>query len=367
VGTETDDNDIGSFKYDPPTDYLALCTSNIATPAVKPQENFNVVTWTGTGSSNARTDVGFQPDFTWIKGRSHSSNHRLMNSIAGATKYLLSNASQAEGTDSQVMSSFDSTGFTVGTEDDTNGSTKTFVAWNWKAGNATLGTGDFTQGSIASTCSRNVDAGFSIVSYTGNETSGATVGHGLSKAPEMLIVKSRPYGESWSVYSKDMGNTKYMELDGAGTAATYTGAWNDTTPSSTLFTLGNGTKSNRTGTMIAYAFHSVDGYSKVGSYTGNGSSDGTFVYTGFKPAFVLIKGDRTTQWMMSDSERSSYNVVDDALYSSLSSSEASGSNFQLDYLSNGFKLRTANDAFNLSGTYIFLAFAEYPFKYTNAR
>jgi hypothetical protein len=294
-----------------------------------------------------------------------------MNSIAGATKYLLSNATSVESTDSQVMSSFDSTGFTVGTEDDTNGSTKTFVAWNWKAGNATLGTGDFTQGSIASTCSRNVDAGFSIVSYTGNLTSGANVGHGLSKAPEMIIVRNRTLaGEPWRVYhasNTSAPETDYLALNTTAVTADSAAMWNDTAPSATLFTLGLDASTNGDEATIAYCFHSVDGYSKVGSYTGNGSADGTFVYTGFRPAYVMIKSTTLTEeWMLLDSARDTYNMGGRFLSANTSPGEVTS--LRCDFLSNGLKWYTTHDNTNNNGaSYIFLCFAEHPFKHTNAR
>ena len=368
-----DSNSIGDFYYTPPTDFLALCTSNLPDPAVIPSEHFNTVLWTGTGSSNARTDVGFQPDFTWIKGRSHISNHRLMNSIAGATKYLLSNAPQAEGTDSQVMSSFDSNGFTVGTEDDTNGSSKTFVAWNWKAG----GTGvSNTNGSITSTVSANADAGFSIVSWTG-DGSDATIGHSLNSVPKMIIHKHRSGSVQWNVYHESAGTGGYLRIDG-------THAWNSnsgffgTAPTSSVFSPGSHSYMSGSGhNNIAYCFADVDGYSKFGSYTGNQNSDGPFLFTGFRPAFVVIQPITTADdgWLMFDNKRDSDgNRNDQTLYINSSAVEtdrsaASGSASRgIDFLSNGFKIRGWNSNLNYSSRdYLYFAFAESPFKHTNAR
>ena len=364
-----DGNGYGDFYYTPPTDFLALCTSNLPDPAVIPSEHFNTVLWTGTGSSNARTDVGFQPDFTWIKGRSHISNHRLMNSIAGATKYLLSNAPQAEGTDSQVMSSFDSNGFTVGTEDDTNGSSKTFVAWNWKAG----GTGvSNTNGSITSTVSANADAGFSIVSYTGTG-SNATIGHGLSKAPEMVIVKGRNQISHWMFGSDGLTSWVYsLKMDNTSAESSDATKWNSTAPTSSVFNVGTEVFTGGSGkTFIAYCFHSVDGYSKMGSYTGNGITDGTFVYTGFRPAYVMIKraSGGVEMWNVFDDARSPYNLVNDYIKANDAGAEnVNHTTLNLDFTSNGFKVRGTNTGINTSwATYIFLAFAEQPFKHSNAR
>ena len=369
AGPYTDSGSVGDFFYEPPTDFLALCTSNLPDPAVIPSEHFNTVLWTGTGSSNARTDVGFQPDFTWIKGRSHISNHRLMNSIAGATKYLLSNAPQAEGTDSQVMSSFDSNGFTVGTEDDTNGSSKTFVAWNWKAG----GTGvSNTNGSITSTVSANADAGFSIVSWTG-DGSDATIGHSLNSVPKMIIHKHRSGSVQWNVYHESAGTGGYLRIDG-------THAWNSnsgffgTAPTSSVFSPGSHSYMSGSGhNNIAYCFADVDGYSKVGSYTGNGSTDGTFVYTGFRPAYVMIKDSgNAEQWWIFDSTRDVDNVAHHRLGADGSGTEGTniaGAADNIDFVSNGIKIRSNGGSVggNTGSTYIFIAFAESPFKHTNAR
>jgi hypothetical protein len=372
-GGYSDSNSIGDFFYQPKTGYLALCTSNLPAPAVKPQENFNTVLYTGNGNSERTiTGVGFQPDMLWSKVRSNSGDHNLMDSVRGSDSTSMRNMNpnlvSAESTNTEWYKAIASDGFITATVAGTtsNWSGYTYVVWNWKAGNATLGTGDFTQGSIASTCSRNVDAGFSIVSYTGNETSGATVGHGLSSVPEMMIVKARIGNESWSVYSKELGNTKYMELDGGAAPYTYTGAWNNTTPSTTLFTLGDGPKSNKIGNMIAYCFHSVEGYSKVGSYIGNGLADGTFVYTGFRPAYILVKRASAGDWTIWNNKSLGYNVDNNNLRTNYASAE--NADDDVDLLSNGFKWRTTNTDKNASGvTILYLAFAEYPFKYANAR
>jgi hypothetical protein len=325
------------------------------------------VLYTGDGTtSNAITGVGFQPDFVWCKARNAARGHFLQDAVRGYDKGLQTETVGAEMThpSGKDFLSFDSDGFTLGTPwNGLNPSGETAVAWNWKAGGTAVSN---TSGSITSSVSANADAGFSIVSYTGNETSGATVGHGLSSVPEMMIVKARIGNESWSVYSKELGNTKYMELDGGAAPYTYTGAWNNTTPSTTLFTLGDGPKSNKIGNMIAYCFHSVDGYSKVGSYTGNGLADGTFVYTGFRPAYILVKRASAGDWTIWNNKSLGYNVDNNNLRTNYASAE--NADDDVDLLSNGFKWRTTNTDKNASGvTILYLAFAEYPFKYANAR
>jgi len=268
------------------------------------------------------------------------------------------------------LTAFDSDGFTVGSWVGTNKSGDSHVAWNWKAN----GTGvTNNNGTITSTVSANQDAGFSIVSYTGTQATD-TVGHGLSSAPEMVIQKGRSYADNWHVGSTGLSYTsgEFLRLNSNAVKATNTNIWGSTAPTTTVFTLGADGGVNGSGsTNIAYCFHSVDGYSKVGSYTGNGSSsDGTFVYTGFRPAYVMIKSSSFTDiWGIYDNERSTYNVVDDFLRADSNHVEQTNdTNVKLDFLSNGFKARGNNDAVNKSGgTLIYIAFAEHPFKYTNAR
>jgi len=383
-GTKTaqgkqDSNDIGDFYYTPPTGFLALCTKNLPDVDVVPSEHFNTVLYTGNGStqsipngSTSPTSIAFQPDFTWTKSRSNALNHNVYDAIRGATKLLKPNLTVEEGTDAQSLKSFDSNGFTVGTDSHINTNGATFVSWNWKAN----GSGSSnTNGTINSTVSANVDAGFSIVSYTGNETAGATIGHGLSKAPEMIIVKNRTLdGEDWRVYHSGIASdaeTDFMNLNTGAAAADNAAMWNDTAPSATLITLGGDAATNGDEATIAYAFHSVDGYSKVGSYTGNGSTDGTFVYTGFKPAWVMIKRvDIGDSWAILDNNRNDFNPADDLLYAERSDAEAANQYAKTDFVSNGFKLRALGSTVNNSSTsnnYIYIAFAETPFKYSNAR
>ena len=368
-----DGNDIGDFYYTPPTGFLALCTSNLPDVAVIPSEHFNTVLYSGNSSTNAITGVGFQPDFTWLKVRDIADVHALFDSVRGVNKRLYSNGTNAEMTGSNQLDSWGTDGFTLGADGagQVNLNTKSYVAWNWKAN----GSGSSnTNGSINSTVSANVDAGFSIVSYTGNGVDGATIGHGLSKAPEMVIVKSRTDAVNWFVYHKDVGTNKYLLLDTTTAANTDNDTWNNTAPSSSLITFGGqyqtvGNNKN----LIAYAFHSVDGYSKVGSYTGNGSTDGTFVYTGFRPAFVMMKRTNASGqgWPIQNNKSNPYNMVNKRIDASESFSEntsSSAGGYGVDYVSNGFKIRNTNVNWNASaGTYIYIAFAEQPFKYSNAR
>ena len=365
----TDGNDIGDFYYTPPSGYLALCTANLPDPAVIPSEHFNTVLYTGDGTSSRDiTGVPFQPDFTWIKERSLVRFHRVFDVIRGTGKKLYTNDTSAELTTSTELNAFNSDGFNIGSDAGVNQNSQTFVAWNWKAN----GSGSSnTNGSITSTVSANQDAGFSIVSYSGTG-SAATVGHGLSQAPEMLIVKNRTdsTGRDWLVGHTGitLGSGRlYLNSTVANSTSYGSVLWNNTAPTSTVFSVGTDVHSGSAHNFIAYCFHSVDGFSKVGSYTGNGSTDGPFVYTGFRPAFVLVK--RTTSarnWQMMDNVRSPYNPIDKHLHPNLSNAEASADWY--DSLANGFKIRATWDEMNSSGdTFIYMAFAEHPFKYTNAR
>jgi len=372
-----DSNSIGDFYYAPPTGYLALCTQNLPEPAVIPSEHFNTVTWTGNNASTRSiTGVGFQPDLVWHKARNQTWAHLIYDSIrgTGANAELSSQSTGAEGWTNAdeygYLYSFDSDGFTA-TQGSAgwayfNASAGSFVNWNWKAGGADVLN---ENGTIDSQVSANADAGFSIVSYTGNGTSGATIGHGLSSAPEMVIVKSRSNVEYWFVQHSTLGATKYMVLQETGASGTSTTIWNDTAPTNSVFSVGGSTGVNQSAyTYIAYCFHSVEGYSKVGSYTGNGSTDGTFVYTGFRPAYVMIKNAaNSSSWVMYDNKRDTYNAVGQVLYANSSGAE-SDTRPRADLLSNGFKLRSATEPnWSSSNPIIYIAFAETPFKYTNAR
>ena len=367
-----DANGIGDFYYAPPTGFLALCTKSLPSVDVIPSENFNTVLYTGNGASRSITGVGFQPDFTWIKGRSVASNHHLVDSVRGATISLRSNATNAELTSSTGdVRSFDSDGFSLGASqnNDTNTNAYTLAAWNWKAGGSAVSN---TNGTITSSVSANPSAGFSIVSYTGTGAN-ATVGHSLSQKPELMLFKNRTTAREWQVFAESEGAGEYGVLDSTAAFAA-SAIWQNTLPTSSVFSIGNfsGVNTNAEN-YIAYCFHSVDGYSKVGSYTGNGSADGTFVHCGFRPAYVMVKQSSSAgnSWMIYDTERSTFNVIENTLRANTSDAEntSTGSGgYGVDTVSNGFKVRTTWGGVNASGsTYIFLAFAESPFKHTNAR
>jgi len=316
AGPYTDDNNtgLGDFYYTPPSGFLALCTKNLADPAAGlwsggDNQAFNTVLYTGDGDPRTISGVGFQPDWVWTKPRNNSGSHVLVDAVRGNTKLLETNSTGIEQTTSSGITGFNGDGYTLGTGNDWNVSGDTFVSWNWKAGNETLGTGAFTQGTIPSTCSRNADAGFSIVSYEGTGSSNSTVGHGLSSVPEMIITKNRDSataGENWNTYHSAIGETKYLRLNTTGEASTYA-MWADTAPTTSVFSIRENDSHTNVDddNYIAYCFHSVDGYSKVGSYTGNASTDGTFVYTGFRPAYVMIKSaDAAEAWYLFDTARS---------------------------------------------------------------
>ena len=331
----------------------------------KSTDYFNTKLYTGNGSTQSITGVGFQPDLTWIKGRSDASWHRIQDAIRGATKEIYSNGSNAEGTDANTLTSFDSDGFSLGTAADYNGSSRTQVAWNWKAG--TTGSG-YTTGSGTSksySYSVNTTAGFSIVKYVGNGSSGHTIPHHLGVAPSVVMIKNLTDGEQWRVghtsLSSNFSSGLHLSLSNA--AWTQTGAFNDTAPSSTVFTVGNFNSTNGDGdNFIAYCFAEVSGYSRFGSYKSSGYSDGPFSYTGMKPKFLLIKNTSdSAEWEIYDSERAGYNPANYHLNAEDSSVESTLTG-RLDLLSNGFKIRVTNSGPINSGTagrnYIYMAFGQ---------
>jgi len=324
---------------------------------------FNTVTYTGTGVARDQTGVGFNPDWVWIKCRSNATTDNvLFDRVRTAGQRLVSNDTGAEETQTGIMSAFVTDGVTLGAGAASNGSGRTYVMWNWLANN-TAGSSN-TDGSRTSTVAANTTAGFSIVGYTGNSTVG-TVGHGLGVAPRMMIIKDRTSGAyNWTVYHASIGNTRRIILNStAGQDSANSVWWNNTSPTSTVFTIGTDNGANANGdSFIAYCFAEVKGYSKFNSYTGNGSTDGTFVYTGFKPAFIMTKRtDTTSAWWIYDNKRNPYN--DPALYLNANTSNAEiGLTSVLDSCSNGFKMRNTYTDLNASGgTYIYMAFAENPF------
>ena len=475
-----DGNGKGDFYYAPPTGFLALCTDNLSSaltiPVNKGTDNFNIATYTGTGSSHSITGLGFQPDFNWIKNRSATNSHNLRDSIRGVTKVVASNSTVAEFTNAGYVTSFDSDGFSLADSGgDTNASGNTYVAWNWKAGGATpsntyavkvvsdsgnkyrfddYGTsaitlelqegGTFTfdqsdnsnsghplrfsttangthgggteyttgvttngtpgqagaytritvaagaptlyyyctqhsgmggqantgslfgftnvKGSVQCVTSPNTTAGFSVVNVP---TTGSvlTAGHGLSKAPSMIIFKSRDKDDYWPVYHSGIGATKYCILNTTAAAGTASSLFNNTGPTSTVFTIGTENAFNNANEeTIAYCFAEIEGYSKMGTYAGNNSDNGTFIYLGFRPSFILMKSYTSTEnWLIYDSKRDTHNVTDEALLPNLNSASGGSAN-AMDFLSNGFKLRTSAGSLNGSGqSYLYMAFAENPF------
>jgi hypothetical protein len=328
--------------------------------------------YTGTGALQNIVNAGtFQPDLVWLKNRNYGpgTNHVLIDSVRGASLGLASNLTNADFSTTGNFSSINANGFTVaGTTHDYNFSTDTFVGWQWQAGQGS--TSSNTSGSITSTVSVNATAGFSVITWSGNSTSGATIGHGLGVAPKMFIVKNRTNAEGWVVYHASIGATNFLQLNTTGASTSSAFPWNNTAPSSTLITLGSGTGTNGSGyTYVGYAWAEIAGFSKFGSYTGNGSTNGPFVYLGFRPKFVMVKrSDSSNSWVIEDSSRSPFNVVDDYLAADSSAAESTTSQVNIDFLSNGFKLRSAFDIVNASsGTYIYAAYAENPFKNALAR
>jgi len=314
-----------------------------------PKDYFNTKLYTGNGSTQSITGVGFQPDLVWNKRRTGANEHALTDVVRGTTKTLFSSLTNAETTQSGGLTSFDSDGYSVGSSGEFNDNLESYVGWNWLAGGSGVSN---TDGSTTSTVSANQTSGFSVVKWVGVDT---TVGHGLNAVPEMIIVKNTDDATNWFVYHKTLGNNKYVNLNLTSAETTSSNQWNSTSPTSSVFTVGSDFNNAN---YIAYVFAPKKGFSKFGSYIGNGSTDGTFVYTGFKPAFVLFKPSSATEnWQIHDNKRPSYNPCDNIAPNN-SSTEATSNDF-VDLVSNGFKLRSAT--YSASGvTYIYMAFAENP-------
>ena len=360
-----------AFAYTAPSGFKALCTQNLPTPTIgatsttQAGKYFNAVLYTGDGSTPRSITVGFQTDFVWHKPRTTTGDHQLFDAVRGAGKGLFTNGTFAEydyGTGStSPFISFDSNGYTIGTG--ANGNTVPYVSWNWKANGA--GSSN-TAGTITSTVSANTTSGFSIVTWSGpNNNTTSTVGHGLGVAPSMVIYKDRADADNWNMWHSSFTGGEVIYLNLTNVKNSDTNVFNNTAPTSTLLTVKNVEVNGSS--MVAYCFAAVAGYSAFGSYTGNGSTDGPFVYTGFRPRYVLIKRTDTTEnWYIKDTLRPAYNVNDKVLYANHNYAE--GTEMNLDILSNGFKARGTDGGFNASGgTYIYAAFAESPFKYSLAR
>ena len=316
-----------------------------------PELHFQVKTYTGNGSTQSITldgDEDMQPDFLWIKDRDNATSHQLVDVVRGSDEVLCADENYIQTTDSNRVSSLDADGFSVGSNSNVNTDTANIVSWCWK---------------------ESATAGFDIVGYTGNGTDDTDIAHSLSAVPHVIIVKNRTEAYGWNVYhhkNTSAPETDVLSLD--TNAATYDTAnsWSDEAPTSSVFTLGSGNGVNKdTNALIAYLWTDIQGFSKFGSYSGNGNADGAFIYTGFKPAFTIIKRtDTTNNWMIGDNKITPYNPLDGMMRADLSNAELSTN--PVDYLSNGFKIRLLGNAFNnSSGTYVYMAFAEAPFVNSN--
>ena len=332
----------------------------------KPSLHFNTKLYTGNGGTQTISGVGFQPDYVWIKARGNAGNHMNQDAVRGSTKHLHTNTTDTEVTDATGVSSFNADGFVVGSNGNVNDNNITNVSWNWKAN----GQGSSnTAGSINTTyTSVNTTSKFSISTYTGNNTSGATVGHGLGAVPKMIIVKRLDSADNWCTYHVNIGNTRRAKLNTTDNYSTGSGYWNNTSPTSTVFTIGNSSEVNGSGgNYVAYCFADVAGFSKFGGYTGDNNANGNFCYLGFKPAFVILKNWTSSgfSWELFDNKRNTTdgvgNVIQKRAYPDSSAAEGgSSSTNYIDFLSNGFKIRRAGDSNENNSNYIFMAFAEEP-------
>jgi hypothetical protein len=358
-----------AFAYTKPTGFEALQSSKVATPTIKNgKDHFDAVTWTGDLTSRSITGLNFQPDFVWIKCRDTTFNHNLVDSVRGSNKILYADLPDSEATIANVLTSFNSDGFSVSNNASSNNTGNDYVAWCWKAGGTAVSN---TDGTITSSVSANTDAGFSIVSYTGNATSGATIGHGLNSAPQFMIVRNRDDAEAFAVYHHEVDNTApqnyWMRLDNDASKTSSSTHWNNTAPTNSVFTVGNANATNGSAghndKIIAYCWHEVEGFSKFGVYTGNNDPDGPFIYTGFRPAFVLIKrtDSAASQWLLMDTTRDTNNPNNLPLTPSVNDIEDTAYD-RIDIYANGFKNVSSWAANNASGSpYLYIAFAENPF------
>jgi hypothetical protein len=363
------------FSYTPPTGFVRLNTFNLPDSTIKKGNTvMDATLYTGTGTTQVLVNQGqFKPDLVWTKSRSNAYNNVLCDSVRGVAKGLFSDLTNAEDTASPTsyVQAFNSNGFSVNIGTNSNANGATYVGWQWQAGQGTNTSN--TSGSITSTVSVNATAGFSVVTYTGNSTSGATVGHGLGVTPSMIILKSRSFGDTgWAVKHKNLSSGNNLRLNTTAAQGTLDGyGVIADLNSSTTFTLtsggsGNTNVNNSGSTYVAYCWSEIAGFSRFGSYTGNGSSDGPFVFTNFRPKYILAKSTGTASWFVLDTARLGYNSANNYLLPNASSAEATYNG--VDILSNGFKVRNTDSGYNDSGvTYIYMAFAENPFKNSLAR
>ena len=332
----------------------------------KPNEYFNTVLWSGDNATNkAITGVNFQPDLVWIKNRGSAHSHQLYDVLRGATKRIFSDLTTAEETDANALTSFDSDGFSLGTNVGVNENGVNQVAWNWLANGTGVSNTDGNGNNVL--VSANTTAGFSIVQGDMNASGSWTFGHGLGVAPSMIILRGQTVTSNWYVYHKSLGAGTRIFLNTTDASTSDTTFMDNTTPTANVFSMNAGTWSAGAGTkIIAYCFAEKKGFSKFDKYTGNGSTDGTFIYTGFKPAFLIIKNSSSTgAWYMQDNKRDVNNPIDLSLNASDSNADNNQGNI-MDFLSNGIKIKTTGTGYNSSGaTYIYMAFAENPLVGTN--
>jgi len=373
----TDGNGYGDFYYTPPTNFLSLNSANAPTsddidPAQTddsyPAKNFNILTYSGNGSTQSISNLGFQPDLCWIKDRTSVASYGnvLIDSSRGRAKVLYSSSTRAElsSASDEDLTSFDSDGFSLANSANgaVNTSSKNYVAWCWKANGGTTSTNN--EGNHTCTLQANAKAGFSIMTLANyTSASGVTIGHGLGKAPSLYFHKSSASSGNWHVYHKSLGATKAMFLNSTSSVATAVGYWANTEPTSTVLSLGNTFAGTSNG--VVYAWSEIDGYSKFGTYTGNYSANGAFIYTGFRPRMLFVKrADGTNSWFVWDTARTTFNKMNSYVYWDLTNAEETG--YAIDVLSNGFKIRGQNNATNNSGgIFIYGAWGDVPFKYNN--
>ena len=358
-----------TFAHTPPTGFVSICTTNLPDPTIADGSTvFDVLTWSGNDNQRNITGLNFSPDLVWIKQRSGSALHSLQDTVRGATKNLVPNDTQGEGTETAFLNAFLSNGFSIGTSSVVNDGSSTYVGWAWDAGSSTSSN---TDGGITSSVRANASAGFSIVGYTGTG-SNATVGHGLNAAPGLILLKCRDNSRHWVVYHSGLTDASYyLRLDATNAQSQTGGMWNSTAPSSSVFSIGTAGQTNtNTEDFIAYCFAPVSQYSSFGKYTGNGNVDGPCVFTGFRPAFLLIKNSSLagSNWIIIDAARDTFNEADNLLKPNLDNAEQITTANEVDILSNGFKLRgTDGDTNGNSNTLVYAAFAEHPFKTSRAR
>ena len=357
------------FKYTPPTGYKKLNTYNLPDSSIVDGSQYmNTVLWTGNGGTQSITGVGFQPDLVWSKKRSSANSHRLFDAVRGAGKLIWSNLTNIESdVGSTEISSFDSDGFTYGGSGANEGS-DTVVSWNWRGSDSSAVSN--TDGTITSTVSANTTSGFSVVTANSGSAGNKTVGHGLGVAPKLVIMKVRDAVGAWYVWVTGFSASQFLMLNATNAVGTDSRLWANATPTSSVVSFESGYYPATSKELVFYCFADVEGFSKFGSYTGNGSTDGTFVYTGFRPAYVLVKNSTTggLSWVINDTSRDTYNECNKDLIADGSSAESNPSPGRMDILSNGFKIRSSANSVNQSGnTFIYMAFAENPFKNSLAR